>query len=118
LTDPLGGRRDVLLGKFDSAASKAEYARVLSEWQLNGRRFVDTNPSADGLTVNELLARFLLHLEDEGEPKTTVAEFKFAFRPLKSLYARPCLAGRKARLDAVPDPTGGQLRPVPEIRRR
>jgi hypothetical protein len=33
LTDGLGGRRDVLLGKYGTPESRAEYARVLAEWE-------------------------------------------------------------------------------------
>jgi hypothetical protein len=38
LTDEPANRRDVYLGKFGSDESRAEYARVLGEWQANGRR--------------------------------------------------------------------------------
>jgi hypothetical protein len=38
LPDGLGGRRDVLLGKYDTPESRAEYARVLAEWEASGRR--------------------------------------------------------------------------------
>jgi hypothetical protein len=34
LTDGLGGRFDVLLGKLGTAASRAEYARIIAEWAL------------------------------------------------------------------------------------
>ena len=37
LSDGLGGRRDVLLGKFDTAGSRLEYARVVAEWETSGR---------------------------------------------------------------------------------
>lgn len=33
-----GGRRDVLLGKYGTDESKAEYQRVLVEWEASGRR--------------------------------------------------------------------------------
>jgi hypothetical protein len=38
LTDGLGGRRDVLLGRHGSAESRREYARVIAEWEAAGRR--------------------------------------------------------------------------------
>ena len=38
LPEGLGNRRDVLLGKYGTAASWQEYARVISEWEANGRR--------------------------------------------------------------------------------
>jgi hypothetical protein len=33
-----GGRRDVLLGHCGTKQTKAEYARILAEWQTLGRR--------------------------------------------------------------------------------
>lgn len=36
--DGLGNRRDVLLGWHGTAASRAEYARQIAEWEANGRR--------------------------------------------------------------------------------
>jgi hypothetical protein len=38
LSDPSGRRRDVLLGKFGTTASRQEYARVLAEWEAAGQR--------------------------------------------------------------------------------
>jgi hypothetical protein len=37
LTDGLGRRRDVLLGKYDTSQSRAEYACVIAEWEAAGR---------------------------------------------------------------------------------
>src|SRR5207249_121418 len=60
LTDGAGGRRDVLLGKHGTAASLAEYHRVVTEWEAAGRS-VPTAPAAADITIAELLARFLEH---------------------------------------------------------
>jgi len=38
LVDGLGRRRDVLLGKFGTRASRQEYARVIAEWEAGGRQ--------------------------------------------------------------------------------
>jgi hypothetical protein len=54
LPDGFGGRRDVLLGKHGSPESRAEYARVLGEWEANGRRPPQTDPAPSDLTSNEL----------------------------------------------------------------
>src|SRR5579864_3419291 len=62
LPDGLGGRRDVLLGKHGTAASRAEYARRIAEWEANGR----TLPAvADErcLNVNELLVAFFKYAD-------------------------------------------------------
>jgi hypothetical protein len=40
LTDGLGNRRDVLLGKYGTAASRSEYLRVITEWEASGRRLL------------------------------------------------------------------------------
>jgi integrase len=54
LSDGLGNRRDVLLGKRDTAESRVEYARVIAEWEANGRRLPASKPTTADLTVNEL----------------------------------------------------------------
>jgi hypothetical protein len=38
LTNGLRSRRDVLLGKFGTKASRQEYARVIAEWESSGRQ--------------------------------------------------------------------------------
>src|SRR5262249_20093207 len=64
LTDGLGGRRDVLLGEYGTTQSRAEYARVLAEWEANGRRCPRPGATrADGLTVSELILAFWNHAE-------------------------------------------------------
>src|SRR5262249_44266431 len=65
LTDGLGGRRDVLLGRHDTPQSRAEYLRVLAEWEANGRRLPrrSAEPSAPDLTVNELALAYWKHAE-------------------------------------------------------
>ena len=62
LTDALSGvRKDKLLGPYNTATSRAEYARVIGEWEARGRRLDDAGPT--DLTVAELLDRFLRHAE-------------------------------------------------------
>ena len=62
LTDAVtGARKDRLLGKHGTAESRAEYARVIGEWEARGRRLDDPGPAAP--TVAELLVRFLRHAE-------------------------------------------------------
>jgi integrase len=63
LTDGLGGRRDVLLGQYGTAASRAEYARVLAEWEATGRSLPCPPAPASHLTVNELILAYWKHAE-------------------------------------------------------
>lgn len=54
LADGLGNRRDVLLGKYGTAASRAEYARVLAEWEVKGR-WLPAKTAAHEVSVNEVI---------------------------------------------------------------
>jgi integrase len=89
LTSPDGRRQDVLLGKYDTPGSRAEYARVLAEWETAGRRLA--LPAGD-LTVAELiLAYWEQHCQDyyrkpDGRPTNRLHLIKMALRPLKELY--------------------------------
>ena len=46
--------QDIYLGKWNTAASKAEYDRLIAEFLANGRRLPDSNDR----TVVELLAAY------------------------------------------------------------
>jgi integrase len=93
LPDGPGGRRDVLLGKHDTSESRAEYARVLGEWEAAGRRLAprsEEGPAPD-LTVNELLVQYLRwaegHYRDaEGAVSRELENVKLALRALCQLY--------------------------------
>jgi integrase len=93
LTDGLGRRRDVLLGKYGTKESRLEYTRVIAEWEANGRRPVskaDDSAAAD-LTVNELAVAFWQHVEQhyrhlDGTPTSEQSDYKLSLRPLKHLY--------------------------------
>jgi integrase len=86
LTDSVSGaRKDRLLGKYDTAASRVEYARVLAEWEARGRCLDD--PTADNLTVAELLVRFLRHAETYyGKRSKEYDHFEKTTVPLTDTY--------------------------------
>jgi integrase len=98
LSDGLGGRRDVLLGKYgtpeESPESWAKYYRVLAEWKTAGRRLLplEGKDSAEGgLSVNELILLFWRHAEQhyrhpDGRPTSELDGYRIALRPLKELY--------------------------------
>jgi integrase len=84
---PDGTRKDVLLGVYNSHASKVEYERVISEWRATSGRAA-TPP---GLTVNELILAFWGHAErhyrhPDGTPTSELDNYKLSLRPLKALY--------------------------------
>lgn len=63
LTDPSGLRRDVLLGKYGTTASRKEYVRVLAEWEASGQRLPGAAAPAD-LFLNELILAYWRYAED------------------------------------------------------
>jgi integrase len=98
LTNGMGKRRDVLLGKHGTQASRQEYARVIAEWEANGRRLPASEAAGRrDLTVNELAVAFLRHAENhyrhpDGTPTGELADCKLSLRPLTHLYGLTCAA--------------------------
>jgi integrase len=88
LADGLGGRRDVLLGKYGTAESRAEYARVLAEWESAGR-CLPTAVLSHGIVLDELILAYWKHAEGyyqkNGKPTGQLNRIKSAFRPLREL---------------------------------
>jgi integrase len=104
LTDGLGTRRDVLLGKYDTGQSRAEYARVIGEWEASGRRLPAA--ASEGLSVNELLLAYWQFAESyyrkNGEPTTQLERIRQALRPVRKLYGHtPAAAFGPKALKAV-----------------
>jgi integrase len=97
LPDGLGGRRDVLLGKHGTPESRAEYLRVVAEWEAAGRRLPPRSAegSAPGLTVNELALAYWKHAADyycfDGR-KGIESNLRDAIRILKELYGHTIAA--------------------------
>lgn len=92
LPDGFGGRRDVLLGKYGSTVSHNEYARVITEWEANGRCLPpkSAESSAPDLTINELCLAYWRHAEryyvKDGKPTSEIFAIKGALRYVRQLY--------------------------------
>jgi integrase len=91
LADDLGGRRDVTLGKYNTPESKAEYARIIAEWESQGRRLAVPVGATKDLTITELVARFWPYAEQhyrypDGRTTNELADFKYSLRPLVHFY--------------------------------
>jgi len=83
----LSGQR-VYLGEYDTPESRAEYHRLLAEWQAGG---CCLPVPADELTVVELAADFMRHARSyyrlpSGKSSSEVYSYKVALRPLLDLY--------------------------------
>src|SRR5579871_5005605 len=91
LTDGVTGqRKDFLLGKHNTAASRQEYKRVVLDWEARGRRLPDAVQVSE-LTVAELIARYWRHVEAyyrhaDGTPTGEVQAMRYALRPLNHLH--------------------------------
>jgi integrase len=91
LTDGLGGRQDVLLGKFGTPESRTQYARVIAEWETAGQRLKLQDDRHRTVSVNELLLAFWRHAEihyrdPDGNPTQELENIRAAVRPLKEMY--------------------------------
>ena len=88
------GGRDIYLGKWNTAASRAEYKRVVTEWTAHG----GTLPTEHAdFTVTELLAAFLRHAKEyyrDPSGKTTheIETYNAVIRRVKNLYGRTAAA--------------------------
>jgi integrase len=88
LRDAAGHRRDIYLGVFDSEDSRAEYRRVLAEWEQSGRQV--PGPTHD-LTVSELLSSYRVHAENyyrhaDGTPTREIENVRLAVRPWRQTF--------------------------------
>lgn len=94
--------RDFYLGKFNSAASRAEYNRRVAEWTGSGGCL----PPSHDLTVAELLRAFAAHAQryyrgPDGQPSSEQHNFRTVCRRLRKLYGdTPAAAFGPVRLKA------------------
>jgi len=91
LTDAAGRRRDVLLGKHNTLASRIEYARVISEWDAACRTLPTAGCGSGSLTINELILAYWSHVDRhyrraDGTPTNEPNEIKYSLKPVKALY--------------------------------
>src|SRR5262249_21855066 len=88
-------RRDVLLGKFGSPQSRAEYARVIAEWEANSRRLPARQSGTPDISVNELALAFWKFAESyyrfDGR-RGIESNLRDALRILKQLYGHTAAA--------------------------
>jgi hypothetical protein len=89
---PNGKRRDLFLGAFGSAESRAEYRRVLAELEVSGGHYPleDDSSAPSGLTVSELCMKFWKHAETyyrlpDGSPTGEQNHYEYALNPVLNL---------------------------------
>jgi integrase len=92
LTDGMGGRRDVLLGRHGSPESWTKYYQTLAEWRANGGTWRKAAPAEAGPTVAEVLLAYWRWAEQyyvgpDGGPGRELENIQLALRPVRKLYA-------------------------------
>ena len=88
--------KDILLGSHGTAASKAEYHRVTSEWLANGRR-LGSSPTSN-VTIAELIHAFWQHAKVYcAEGRRRGAGEASNFKPVLRRLGR-CTAQRSCRI--------------------
>ncbi|HZZ80894.1 MAG TPA: tyrosine-type recombinase/integrase [Gemmataceae bacterium] len=95
LPDGFGGRRDVLLGVYGTKESKAEYKRVVLEWESNDRHLPQDAPT--DLTIAELIDRYYQHCKTyyrrlDGSETQEVAAMMYTLRPLNFLHGKTLIS--------------------------
>ncbi|HEX4000818.1 MAG TPA: site-specific integrase [Pirellulales bacterium] len=83
--------RDIYLGSWNTATSRAEYNRIIAEWTAQGGTL--PQKASSDFTITELLAAFEQYAKGyyrgpDGKPTTETANFKPIMRRLKKLYGR------------------------------
>jgi integrase len=91
LTDGYGGRRDVLLGKHGTKETKAEYKRVVLEWEANDRSLLQQAPT--DITIAELIDLYWHHVQTyyrrlDGSETQEVSCMMYSLRPLNYMHGK------------------------------
>jgi integrase len=90
LPDGLGGRRDVLLGPYNTPESRAAYRRAIAEWEAAGYRPPQPPAGENDLSINEMLLAYMQHVEKyyvkDGKPTSEQATIAHALRFVRALY--------------------------------
>src|SRR5262249_46040920 len=82
--------RDFYLGPWRSAASRAEFDRLVGEWLASGRQ-LDAGPPDDTRTRDEILVLYLrpatiYYRSSDGSPTSEIHNVENAMRALRRLY--------------------------------
>jgi hypothetical protein len=87
--------KDHYLGPHGTEASRAAYDRLVGEWQVNGRRPVDS--ASAGLTIQELILAYWRHAErhyvKDGKPTSQLVLVKRVLRIVREAYGDEPAAG-------------------------
>jgi integrase len=85
-------RRIIYLGKYGSSESRAEYRRLIAEWDQAGRQSIPAgDPGGTDIQINELIARYWQYVESyyrhpDGSPTPEVDHFRSVLGLLRANY--------------------------------
>jgi hypothetical protein len=81
----------VLFGRYGTSESRAEYARIIAEWEANSRRLAAAGAKPVFLAINELILAFWAHAEqhyrrEDGTPTNELSDYKLSVKQLLETY--------------------------------
>ena len=81
-------RKRIYLGRFEAAATREKYHRLIAEWEAAGRQVL---AAPNEITIVEIVQRFWSHAKThyqtlDGSPTAELENFRQALRPLIYLY--------------------------------
>ena len=84
--------RQLWFGPYGSSEAHERFVRTLTEWQANGCRLPPEKVRAGGLTIAEVVARYLefaerFYCHQDGTPTREIDNIRDAVRPLLAIYA-------------------------------
>ncbi len=83
-------QKRIYLGRWDDPEVAERYARLIAEWNANGR--LSAAPPGSSMTILELVDRFSIYAEDAYGETREFANYRPALRPLLRLYGRTSAA--------------------------
>jgi integrase len=93
-----GRRKDVYLGRFNTADSKRKYDSEIAAWLARGRRLAGPGPAPSALTVNEALLKYIEHLRAKSRKPDGSETGHVAYMCLTARYLRE-MFGEKLACD-------------------
>ncbi|TVQ57920.1 MAG: site-specific integrase, partial [Phycisphaerales bacterium] len=82
--------KDFYLGEYGSPESKAEYNRLVAEWQMRGRN--SAGPVSSGVVIDEVISAYLVHVEQyyvkHGKPTSSQDEARRSLQILHEQYGQ------------------------------
>lgn len=89
--------RDIYLGRWNGPESKAEYHRLIGEWQASRRQLKETI-AGNAPCIDQIILCYMewarRYYRKNGKPTSTLDNVSSAMRPLQEQYGQAQIQGR------------------------